>query len=67
MCIRDRVEGVTERALLERAREPYLGANPLVDRELDIPENAVPVRSDQTGNIQYTVSYTHLDVYKRQV
>ena len=47
------VEGVTERALLERAREPYLGANPLVDRELDIPENAVPVRSDQTGNIQY--------------
>lgn len=47
------VEGVTQKALLARAREPYLGANPLVDRELDIPENAVPVRSDQTGNIQY--------------
>lgn len=47
------VEGVTERALLARAREPYLGANPLVDRELDIPENAIPVRSDETGNVQY--------------
>ena len=47
------VEGVTRKALLARAKEPYLGANPLVDRELDIPENAVPVRSDQTGNIQY--------------
>ncbi len=47
------VEGVTRKALLERAREPYLGANPLADRELDIPENAVPVRSEQTGNIQY--------------
>lgn len=47
------VEEVTRKALLARAREPYLGANPLVDRELDIPENAGPVRSDQTGNIQY--------------
>lgn len=47
------VEGVTRKALLARAREPYLGANPLADRELDIPENAVPVRSEQTGNIQY--------------
>lgn len=47
------VEGVTQKALLARAREPYLGANPLVDRELDIPENVVPVRNDQTGNIQY--------------
>lgn len=47
------VEGVTERALLTRAREPYLGANPLVDREFDIPENAIPVRSDETGNVQY--------------
>ena len=47
------VEEVTRKALLARAREPYLGANPLADRELDIPENAVPVRSDQTGNIQY--------------
>lgn len=47
------VEGVTEKALLARARDPYLGANPLVDKELDIPENAVPVRSDETGNIQY--------------
>lgn len=47
------VEGVTQKALLARAREPYLGANPLVDQELDIPENAVPVRNDQTGNIQY--------------
>lgn len=47
------VEEVTRKALLARARKPYLGANPLADRELDIPENAVPVRSDQTGNIQY--------------
>ena len=47
------VEGVTQKALLARAREPYLGANPLVDQELDIPENAVPVRNEQTGNIQY--------------
>ncbi|WP_412251013.1 DUF2254 domain-containing protein [Akkermansia sp.] len=47
------VEGVTQKALLARAREPYLGANPLADRELDIPENAVPVRSELTGNIQY--------------
>lgn len=47
------VEGVTEKALLARAREPYLGANPLLDKELDIPEHAVPVQSDETGNIQY--------------
>lgn len=47
------VEEVTEKALLIRAREPYLGANPLLDRERDIPEHAVPVDSDQVGNIQF--------------
>lgn len=47
------VERVAEKALLARARDPYLGANPLVNHDRDIPGNAIPVRSDQTGDIQY--------------
>lgn len=47
------VEGATEKALLIRAREPYLGANPLFDRERDIPEHAVPVNNDEAGDIQF--------------
>ncbi|MCD8061656.1 MAG: DUF2254 domain-containing protein [Akkermansiaceae bacterium] len=47
------VEQVTEKALLARAEDPYLGAHPLFDRETDIPGDAVPVQSDQVGNIQY--------------
>lgn len=47
------VERVTEKALLERAMDPYLGANPLLDGNTGIPDDAVLVKSGQTGNIQY--------------
>lgn len=47
------VERVTEKALLARARNPYLGGRPLLHRETDLPADAVPVESDRIGNIQY--------------
>lgn len=47
------VERVTEKALLARARNPYLGGRPLLLRETDLPADAVPVESEQIGHIQY--------------
>lgn len=47
------VEKVAQKALLERAKTPCFGCRPLLDAARDIPENAVPVSSDRTGNIQY--------------
>ncbi len=50
----DRIEKVVTQALLDRARSPFMGANPLCDD--DIPEDAEPVFLDSMGYIQ------HLDV-----
>ncbi len=46
------VEKVAQKALIERAEDPCLGCRPLLDTQ-DIPESAVLVESDRTGNIQY--------------
>ncbi|MDZ7670299.1 MAG: DUF2254 domain-containing protein [Gammaproteobacteria bacterium] len=50
----DRIEKEVTRALLDRARSPFMGANPL--RDGDIPADAEPVFLDSMGYAQ------HLDV-----
>lgn len=48
----DRVEKATLKAVLQRAKYPWLGGSPLTDSAL-IPANARPVYSKKIGYIQY--------------
>ena len=62
MCIRDRVQmSLSSRYVEHGPEEDLFGIRPQGD-DLD------PVREDAAGilRFQYAVSYTHLDVYKRQ-
>ena len=61
MCIRDRYDafGNMTRETLALAEQPAPGNSP-------IREYAFSVENAEDGIYMVTVSYTHLDVYKRQ-
>lgn len=49
----NRVETVARKALEARLAQPYLGGEPLLDPDHDIPADAVPVMGQEIGYVQH--------------